>query len=260
MARGRRIEPIRHIPLLLLGLALIGCQPAARQELATLRPTPSASARAASPSTSTGPSPSAAAGDVVIEKFVDLVTAGDFSYRARLTGTASGSADTLTVSGSIDVSDVNYSLVVNWKFPRSDSYRVDVRRVGDRVWSRGTGSGWQEIKGFLDEDSNSPFAFVESASDVELVEPVKVDGKQRYKVSIDGARIVDPSYIPAVNLSAESTRKTTFELLLDTAGRPVSGSWRLTGAGRVSGQLQEIAIRLELAFSKVGQPITIRRP
>jgi hypothetical protein len=49
-------------------------------------------------------------------------------------------------------------------------------------------------------------------------------------------------------------------VLLDDDGRPVSGSWRLTGAGRVSGQLQEIVIRLELTFSDIGEAIRIREP
>ena len=253
---------IRHLVFLLLVVAVAGCQQVARQELATLRPTPTASSASASTGSAGSPSasPSPSAADVAIEKFVDLVTSGSFSYKSKLKGTASGSADTLAVTGSLDASGANYALVVNWKFPRSSAFRIDVRRVGDRVWSRGTDTGWEEIKGFLDEDSNSPFAFVESELDVELVEAVKVDGKERYRVAIDSARIVDPSYIPAVNLSAESTRKTTFEVLLDANGRPLSGDWRLTGAGRVSGQLQEIEIRLGVTFSDVGKSVSIRRP
>ena len=50
------------------------------------------------------------------------------------------------------------------------------------------------------------------------------------------------------------------ELLIDDAGRPVSGTWQLSATARVQGQLQEIAYDLDLTFSKVGQKMSIAKP
>jgi hypothetical protein len=46
----------------------------------------------------------------------------------------------------------------------------------------------------------------------------------------------------------------------DATGHPVSGTWSLSGTGRVSGQLQAIEMDLDLAFSRIGKPVTIEAP
>jgi len=69
-----------------------------------------------------------------------------------------------------------------------------------------------------------------------------------------------PSLIPAVNLTQETVTSGILELLIDDTGRPVSGSASIDGTGRVSGQLQEIVIELNLTFTKIGQKVTVSAP
>jgi hypothetical protein len=63
-----------------------------------------------------------------------------------------------------------------------------------------------------------------------------------------------------VNLTQETVTSGILELLIDDAGRPVSGSAKIDGTGRVSGQLQEIVIELNLTFTKIGQKVTVGAP
>jgi hypothetical protein len=69
-----------------------------------------------------------------------------------------------------------------------------------------------------------------------------------------------PVLIPAGNLTAERISSTKLRLVTDEHGIPVRGTWTMRGKGRVSGQLQAIVIELDLTFSKVGEPLTIKEP
>jgi len=66
--------------------------------------------------------------------------------------------------------------------------------------------------------------------------------------------------IPASNLTEVEVTSPKLVVLVDTRGRPVRGTAEITGRGRVSGQLQEIVIDLEVTFTKVGQPVSIAAP
>jgi hypothetical protein len=72
--------------------------------------------------------------------------------------------------------------------------------------------------------------------------------------------IVNPIMIPASNLTEVAVTESKLTLLIDAAGRPLSGTATITGRGRVSGQLQEIIIDLNVTFTKVGQKVTIAAP
>ena len=89
--------------------------------------------------------------------------------------------------------------------------------------------------------------------------PVKRGGTTFYQVSFRSA-IVNPVMIPAVNLSDTALTTPKLTLVIDADGRPVKGTAEVDGKGRVSGQLQEIVIELDVAFVKVGQPVAIKAP
>jgi hypothetical protein len=86
-----------------------------------------------------------------------------------------------------------------------------------------------------------------------------VGGKTLYKVQVASA-IVNPVMIPASNLTEVVVTDPELTVLIDASGRPVSGTALIIGRGRVSGQLQEIAIDLDVTFTKVGRPVTIAAP
>ena len=71
---------------------------------------------------------------------------------------------------------------------------------------------------------------------------------------------MNPVLIPAGNLSDTVLTTPTLTLLIDAAGQPIKGTAQIDGRGRVSGQLQEIVIDLTVAFTKVGQAVSIKAP
>ena len=83
------------------------------------------------------------------------------------------------------------------------------------------------------------------------------DGLHRVELT---ATYLHPALIPAGNLTAEVITSTKLRLVTDADGIPVRGTWTMRGKGRVSGQLQAIVIDLDLAFSKIGEPLTIKEP
>jgi hypothetical protein len=97
---------------------------------------------------------------------------------------------------------------------------------------------------------------------VKYLGPVTVDGKTLHKVGVTGALLIHPNTIPGLS-QKEEVDDTVLEVVIDDAGRPRTGSWKLWGKARVgegAGQLQRVVYELDLTFTKVGAKITIARP
>jgi len=100
---------------------------------------------------------------------------------------------------------------------------------------------------------------VHAPPDVTYLGPIKKGTKTFYGVRIASV-IVNPVMIPAANLTDQVVTDSRLDVLIDANGRPVSATGTITGRGRVSGQLQEIAIDLTVTFIKIGQPVRIVAP
>lgn len=212
------------------------------------------------------PPPSPTAHELAIAAFVKDVTSGSMSYRVKFTGQMAVSADVLPIEGSMDVSGADFASSFTYDldndYPGSGKTRVQVRGVGGKGYIKRGGAAWASIKGYGVEDSYVPFKAITSIRDVRYMGPVEVDGRILHIVSIPGALLIHPRTIPG-DSKKEKVDRVTLEMLIDDAGRPIVGVWKLRGQSRVGagvGQLQRVAYDLDLRFSKVGAKLTIKRP
>jgi hypothetical protein len=220
--------------------------------LATLRIDPTPTAR---PTRSPTPGPA----DSAVAGLIALAANEATTYKVALTGRSRHSADTLPVTGSLEVAGAEYRLVADFVFPDAGGEsRIEVRVVDGEGWLSIDGDAFGSIGEPTEDDAAYLFGHIEEADDVTLLgdEP---DADGRFEVEFPGM-LIHPAFIPAVNLSNERVERTKVTLLIDERGRPVSGTWELTGRGRISGQLQQIVMELDLVFSGLGSDIVIRRP
>jgi hypothetical protein len=239
-----------------VGVVGVGC--GATQSSPSILPPPSTPTSTIPAPSVVKASPSADPGSAVVAAFVKLVGNGNLSYVATVRGRSRHTTTRLPVKGTISVSGRDYRVTADFTFDTGTG-RVDHRYVDGTAWVRFDGGTWHKLTGFNAADSMSPFAKVDGAAAVRYLGPAKVDGKSLYRVQINSVPI-HPSLIPAGNLTKETVSSGILELLIDGAGRPVSGTATIEGTGRVSGQLQEIIIELTLTFAKVGQKVTVSAP
>jgi hypothetical protein len=243
------------VAVALVGAGCGSAQPTQSPVDATVTDPPASTASA---SHSPAPAPSQRPEVAAIGAFVKLVTKDNFSYQATFKGRSRHSADRLPVKGSLAASGPNYRVTAAFTF-RDGTGRVEHRLVAGKGYIRFDSQPWQALKGFGQVDSMSPFAEVRGVESVTFIGTEKVGGRTLYRIQIVSVPL-HPSLIPAGNLTKEVVTSGFLKLLIDSAGRPVSGTATINGNGRVSGQLQEIIIELNLTFTKVGQKVTISKP
>ena len=73
-------------------------------------------------------------------------------------------------------------------------------------------------------------------------------------------RMVEAQEDPATKVVVLTGAGRAFSAGADLSGRPLSGRWKQTGTGRVSGQLQELDVDVDVAFSDVGGEVTVTAP
>jgi hypothetical protein len=244
--------------VLALALVGVGCGAAQPTQPAVLPTGAPASSPAPSVSRAPTASPSTAPGTAAITAFVKLVGTNTLAYQATFRGRSRHTTTRLPVKGTIAVSGRDYRVTADFTFDTGTG-KVDHRFVGGRAWVRFDGGKWQRLSGFTAAQSMSPFASVDGVGAVHFLETKQVGGKTLYQVEIASIPL-HPSLIPASNLTKEMVTRSVLDLLIDEAGRPVSGTATIQGTGRVSGQLQEIIIELTLTFTKVGQKVAISAP
>jgi hypothetical protein len=244
-------------------LLLAGCLPAPRAATGSSEP---ASSAGASGATSPRPSPSPKAHTLAIDAFVERATSGKLTYRVAFKGTARASADILPIAGTMDVAGADFATSFTYDF--SIEYadlgkeRVQVRAVKGKGYIKRGSKAWQPVKGFSVADSYVPFKTVATTDDVRYLGEVKAGDATRHKIGIAGALLVHPNTIP-YDVQKEKVDDTELIVVIDDAGRPRSGSWKLWGKARVgtgAGQLQRVEYELDLTFSNIGAKISIKRP
>jgi hypothetical protein len=244
---------------LVLAALLAACGSASPTPAATDQATAGTSASPAfvrSPAPLASPDP----GQAALTKFFTLVTGAGFAYQATFTGSSHHTVDILPISkGLLQVSGSNVLVRATFTFKDGAQVTVEHRSVGGRGWIRYATEAWKGLTKFGPADSMAAFAAVHAPPDVVYLGPVTAGGKTAWSVSMASV-IVNPIMIPASNLTEIAVTSSKLILLIDAAGRPLSGTATITGRGRVSGQLQEIVIDLKLAFIKVGQKVTIAAP
>jgi len=230
----------------------------------TATPAPSASLQPSAsprlvPSGSPQPSPTADPGQAALTRFFALVTKDGFSYQATFTGESRHTVDIVPISrGLLQVSGTNVLVRATFKF-RNGTFTSEHRSVNGVGWIRIATTPWRKLASFGPEDSMAAFAQVHAPPDATYLGPIKKGTKTFYGVRIASV-IVNPVMIPAANLTDQVVTDSRLDVLIDANGRPVSATGTITGRGRVSGQLQEIAIDLTVTFIKIGQPVRITAP
>ena len=258
MSRGSR-QLTRVFAATILAASVVGaCLPAARST--TSSPTTSVAPASARPSPTPRPFVTA------IEKFTERVTSGKLTYRLAFKGVVSASADTLPVVGTMDVAGADFASSFTYDFSQEydgiGKVRVQVRAVKGKGYLKSGAAAWRAIKGYAARHSYVPFRAVTTTDDVRYLGAVRVSGKGYHKIGVTGAVLIHPNTIPGMS-QKEEVDDTQLEILIDDAGRPRSGIWKLWGKSRVGegkGQLQRIVYELDLTFSKVGSKISIKRP
>jgi hypothetical protein len=233
---------VAGVGIVALAVAAAGCGPAT--PLATIEVEPA-------------PLPSFEAARV---GFVDKVKAGDLAYHATFDGRVYGAGNDVPVVGSLDVVGNDYQYAANYTLDERPKTSFAIRYVDGTAWERIDGGDWKTNAAFKPADTNSPFAFITRLSDVKYTKTETVNGKSLHYVTFTTGRLIDLAQIQAGNVTNESHKRSTFELVLDDAGNPVSGTARIEGVARVSNQLQEIVVQVELVFSKVGADLVIKAP
>lgn len=203
---------------------------------------------------------------LAIGAFVERATSGKLTYRLSFKGTTRASADFLPIAGSMDVAGADFATSFTYDF--SIEYadlgkeRVQVRAVKGKGYIKRGAKAWQPIKGYSVANSYVPFKTVATADDVRYLGEVKAGDAILHKIGIEGALLVHPNTIPYA-VQKEKVDDTELTVVIDDAGRPRSGTWKLWGQARVGadeGQLQRVVYELDLTFSKVGAKISIARP
>jgi hypothetical protein len=246
----------------LLGMAILaavaGCQ-GSGAATPVVTPAPSATG-ATGPATSAGPTPTsaAAAAQAVIDGLRAFAADEGQTYRVSITGDSRHTTDILAVEGTLDVSGDDAAITARFRFPGQGTGRTDYRRVGADDWIRFDRGTWRVLRGVAAGDVVDPLAGARDDGKLQYLGPVS--GKpDRFTVELDGM-VLHPVLIPAGNLTDEQVLTTTLQVVTDATGRPVSGTWAFRGTGRVSGQLQAVEIDLELVFSNIGKPVSIKAP
>jgi hypothetical protein len=258
---GLRV-PVRHAAgaIVIAAVVVAGCLPsprAAGEDAAS-----SAGSGAASPRSSATPKAHLAA----IAAFAERVTSGKLTYRVTFKGSVRASADNLPIAGTMDVSGADFSSSFTYDFSLDyddlGKERVQVRGVKGKGYIKRGSKAWQAIKGFGVAHSYVPFKTVDAVEDVQYLGAVREGSATFHKVGITGALLLHPNTIP-YRIQKETIDLTELFVLIDDAGRPRSGTWRLWGKARIgpgSGQLQRVVYELDLSFSKVGAKIVVKRP
>jgi hypothetical protein len=194
------------------------------------------------------------------------VTSGTLSYRVTFKGSVRASIDLLPIAGTLDVSGADFASSFTYDLGGGDQdlgkVRVQVRGVRGKGYVKSGAAAWRSIKGFGIGHSYVPFKAITDVDDVKYLGPVTVDGKTLHKIGVTGALLIHPNTIPGLS-QKEEVDDTVLEVVIDDAGRPRTGSWKLWGKARVgegAGQLQRVVYELDLTFTKVGARITIARP
>jgi hypothetical protein len=251
-----RLRPARAAAGLALVASLAAC---AGKPL----PIPTRPPAEITPVASVAPSPTVAPtpgpGEAAIEGLRSRIKDGSFAYVVSVKGDVLATISDLTLRGSVSMSGKDAASTMSYTFSSGGRSTVQTRIVDGKRWVRVDNSKWKSAK--LGTSSTiDPFAGALTAGAMGDAGPKKVGGKALRAVTINGGRLLDLTTIPAYNLTEERITSAVLTVYVDASGKPISGQWTQRGQGRVSGQLQEIDVDVDLTFSRVGGAVTVSAP
>jgi hypothetical protein len=254
------------VSAVLLGLAVAACSGDPRSLASEILASASASAPSRAPSAdASSPDPSVASPSPsrrsAAEAFRSLATTDGLSYRIAIKGDVLATVSDIAVHGSVSVAGADVATTTVYA-SGAGRYTVDTRYVGGRLWVRTKGPGAKDkwVEQTSTETIVAPFLDVDAPRAITDFGPRVVDGRTVRSIQVVGGRFLDPATIPAFNLTDGQVRSSVLTLTIDDRGRPLSGRWKQTGTGRVSGQLQELDVDVDVAFSDVGGEVTVTAP
>jgi hypothetical protein len=212
------------------------------------------------PSGSAAPtaSPTPNAGQAAAANLRSLLAGGP-SYKVAVKGDVLLTVSDLAVSGTLSVSGADVASALHYTFEYGEKDTIETRLVAGREWVRTNGGAWKAAK-VVSANVLNPFAGALQPAAIVDDGPKTVGGKSLRELQIRGGRLIDLTTVPAVNLTEERVTSALLTILVDEAGHPVSGHWMQRGQGRVSGQLQEVDVDVDLTFSSVGSKVTVSAP
>jgi hypothetical protein len=261
MSRGTRVALLGAAAMVVATVAG-ACLPAPHastsdQTTASSSPAGQASAK---------PSPTERPFVKAIEAFAERASSGKLTYHVAFKGNVRASVNLLPIVGAMDVAGRDFASSFTYDLGHDyvgvGKVRVQVRAVKGRGYVKSGAAAWRPIKNYTDGQSYVLFKSVKTADDVQYLGAVRVSGKTYHKVGVSGALLIHPNTLPGMS-QKEEVDDTELDLVIDDAGRPRSGSWKLWGKSRVgenTGQLQRVVYEVDLTFSKVDSKISISRP
>jgi hypothetical protein len=250
------LPPARAAAALILGASLAAC---AGKPL----PIPTRPPAEITPAASVVPSPTIAPtpgpGETAIDGLRSRIRDGSFAYVVAVKGDVLATVSDLTLRGSVSMSGKDAASTMAYTFVSGGRSTVDTRIVGGKRWVRVDNGKWKSAS--LGTSSTiDPFAGALAGGAMGDGGPKKVGGRPLRTVTINGGRLLDLTTIPAYNLTDERITSAVLTVYVDASGKPITGQWTQRGQGRVSGQLQEIDVDVDLTFSKVGGAVTVSAP
>jgi hypothetical protein len=251
-----RLRPVRAAAGFVLVTSLAAC---AGKPL----PIPTRPPAEITPVASVAPSPTVAptrsAGEAAIDGLRSRIQDGSFAYVVSVKGDVLATISDLTLRGTVSMSGKDAASTMAYTFVSGGRSTVETRIVGSKRWVRVDNGKWKSASLGTSSTIN-PFAGALAAGAMGDAGPKKVGGKPLRAVTINGGRLLDLTTIPAYNLTDERITSAVLTVYVDGSGKPISGQWTQRGQGRVSGQLQEIDVDVDLMFSKVGGAVTVSTP
>lgn len=201
---------------------------------------------------------------VAMDAFAELVTAEDFSYRVSFKGGVGLSTANFPIEGRMDVAGPDFASAFTYDLSGEIAgldkpLRLSVRLVDGQGYARFQSGAWTEVDLVEARQMTTAFAGVTSVRDIRYIGAEERDSGTFYRISVPKAVLIHPFTIPG-NPTSEKVRRTTLEVLIDSAGQPVIGTWTSENQARVGGQLQGVDYELRLTFSKLGDDIDVSAP
>jgi hypothetical protein len=197
---------------------------------------------------SSGP-PSSAARAIVM-----LVDQADRTFHVDTRTDVTVGDRTVTVASSLDHAGAAYAGTIDITSPTRTKHE-DVVTVLPFTYVRETDGPWRS--GDAPKRSLDPFTGLSGATPVADLGLESVDGRSLHHLRL-ATLPVDTTFGPEVKSVVYTS--TTFDVWVDDAGAPVSGTFALEGTAIVSEKPVAVTIRATFIFSRVGEPMMISAP
>lgn len=255
IAHVRSIAALLSLTLLVPGL-VAAC---AGRPLTLPTAPPVSIAPSPSVSTSPTPTPTLEPGEAAVAGLRARLGSAGFAYKVALKGDVLATVSDLTLTGSISMAGTDAASAMTYTFDLGSRTGVETRIVGGKRWVRVDKGKWK-ASSYGSTHVIDPFSGALEPGAIGDAGPKKVGGQPLRAIEIRGGRLLDLTTIPAYNLTEERVTSALLTVYVDPSGKPISGHWIERGQGRVSGQLQEVDVDVDLTFSSVGGNVTVSAP